>query len=82
MKSRKLLSFSAQKELLRIVRKNMLQFVRTCAGIPMKLRWFCWHGLAGRRIIVTRIIVARIIVAGPRRERREKKGENWGDAIS
>jgi hypothetical protein len=53
----------------------------------MKLRWFCWHGLAGRRIVVTRIIVARIIVAriivaGPRRERREKKGENWGDAIS
>lgn len=80
-------SFSAQKELLRIVRKNLLQFVRTCAGIPMNLRWFCWHGLAGRRIIVTRIIVtriivARIIVAGPRRERRETKGKNWGDAIS
>ena len=41
----KLLLFGAQKELLRIVRKNMLQFVRKCAAIPMMFRLFCWHGL-------------------------------------
>ena len=73
--------FSAQKGLLRIVRKNMLQFVRKCAAIPMMFRWFCWHGLPGRRIMVARIIATRFIATGPRRERR-KKQEKIDDAIS
>ncbi len=82
MEDSKILNFSAQKGLLRIVRKNMLQFVRKCAAIPMMFWWFCWHGLPGRRIIVTRIIVTRFIATGPRRERCKKIGENRGDAIS
>ena len=39
----------------------------------MIFRWFCWHGLPGRRINVTRIIVTQFIVTRSRRERREKR---------